>query len=142
MFHIFIMSLEHVYASPLKFYEESIRISAVYLVKNRMSSENNIFITITTLILLSYHEQQRSMSWLPFLPNELSRCSFHNLLCKSHLFVTSTQAAHTELSVPNTHSHCPPLHKIKPLQFTKYSPVTAIQYLECPDCHRHMAYLL
>lgn len=36
-----------------------------------MSSENNTFITIITLILLSYHEQQRSMSWLLFLPNEL-----------------------------------------------------------------------
>lgn len=70
MFHLFITSLRHVYASPLKFYEKSIRISTVCLLKNRMSSENNTFITIITLILLSYHEQQRSMSWLPFLSNE------------------------------------------------------------------------
>lgn len=56
---------------PLQFYEKSIRVSTGYLVKNRISSENNTFITITTPIQLSYQEQQRSMSWLPFPPNEL-----------------------------------------------------------------------
>ena len=47
--------LQHVYASPLKFYERIIRISIVYLPKNKMGSENNT--VIIALILLSYHEQ-------------------------------------------------------------------------------------
>lgn len=71
MFHIFITSLGHVYVSPLKFYEKGIRISTVCLVKNRMSSENNTFVIITSLILLPDHEQQRSMSWPALLPSEL-----------------------------------------------------------------------
>ena len=51
--------LQHVYASPLKFYERIIRISIVYLPKNKMGSENSTI--IITLVLLSYHEQERSL---------------------------------------------------------------------------------
>ena len=47
--------LQHFYASPLKFYEKVIRISIVYLPKNKIGSENNT--VIITLVLSSYHEQ-------------------------------------------------------------------------------------
>lgn len=112
------------------------------LTLEKQNSENNTFITIITLILSSYHEQRRSMTWLPFLPNELFMLLLSRIFSANHTFVTSTQAAQTELSIPNKHSHSLPLHKIKSLHFIKYSSAIAIKYLEGPECQRHMAHFL